>query len=76
MVRQLCISWAMCPLTTVPEALYAEMREGLLADDSDFATKQIREHLKRVSHSQDYRTCIDIQHSWRAEGRPSISSRA
>ena len=27
-------------------ALYAEMREGLLADQSDFATKLLREHLK------------------------------
>lgn len=28
------------------QALYAEMREGLLADDTDFATRQVREHLK------------------------------
>lgn len=28
------------------------MREGLLAEDSDFGTRQVREHLKRKSPSQ------------------------
>lgn len=32
--------------TYLDVALYAEMREGSLADDNEFATRQIREHLK------------------------------
>ena len=33
------------------KALYAEMREGPLADENDFATRQVRDHLKRMSRS-------------------------
>ncbi|KAI0776491.1 exocyst complex component Sec5-domain-containing protein [Irpex lacteus] len=35
------------------DALYAEMREGLLADDTDFATRQVREHLKNGAQKAD-----------------------
>lgn len=32
--------------SNVSIALYSEMREGLLADDTEFATKKIKEQLK------------------------------
>ncbi|KAI0694957.1 exocyst complex component Sec5-domain-containing protein [Cytidiella melzeri] len=35
------------------DALYAEMREGLLSNDTDFATRQIREHLKQGAQKAD-----------------------
>lgn len=33
-------------LSNVIIALYSEMREGLLADDTEFATKKVKEQLK------------------------------
>lgn len=29
------------------KALYAEMREGLLSDEAEYASKPLRDHLKR-----------------------------
>lgn len=33
-------------------AMYAEMREGLLVEESDFGTRQLRDHLKRKQAAQ------------------------
>ncbi|KAH9923300.1 exocyst complex component Sec5-domain-containing protein [Amylocystis lapponica] len=35
------------------DALYAEMREGLLSDQSDFASKPLRDHLKLAAQKAD-----------------------
>ena len=52
MVRVL---WADCYLLHVElalsTALYTEMKEGILANETDYASKPLRDHLKRLCYS-------------------------
>ncbi len=46
-----------------PIALYAEMREGILADHTDYASKPLKDHLKGASIRYRRRVdCTDIPH--------------
>ncbi|KIP09756.1 hypothetical protein PHLGIDRAFT_126060 [Phlebiopsis gigantea 11061_1 CR5-6] len=49
------------------DGLYAEMREGLLAEDSDYGTRQIREHLKLGAQKADQVFLPVLENSLKAQ---------
>lgn len=49
------------------DALYAEMREGLLAEDSEYGTKQLREHLKAGAQKADQVFLPVLENSLKAQ---------
>jgi len=49
-------------------ALYTEMKEGILANETDYASKPLRDHLKRVYYTLQLRTQLNRIFRGHSEG--------
>jgi len=51
-----------------PIAIYAEMKEGLLADSTDYASKPLRDQLKRELPCIDLGSIVSLRGLWQNSG--------
>ena len=57
------------------KAIYAEMRDGLLADEADYGSKQLREHLKGLFFTFTYQSLrLSVPKSFCNEDEPGVPS--